>query len=42
MLTDGTAKQDQFEQLFKKSRVELVQFEKELDEIIAKQQTGLD
>lgn len=40
MLTDGTAKQDEFERLFKKSRVQLAEFERELDQIIAKQQTG--
>lgn len=40
MLTDGTAKQAEFERLFKKSRVELSEFERELDQIIAKQQTG--
>ncbi len=40
MLTDGTAKQTEFERLFKKSRVELAEFERQLDEIIAKQQTG--
>ncbi|CAF1586964.1 unnamed protein product [Adineta steineri] len=40
MLTDGTAKQAEFEKLFKKSQVELVDFEHQLDEIIAKQQTG--
>lgn len=40
MLTDGTAKQQEFERLFKKSKVELAEFERQLDEIIAKQQTG--
>ncbi|CAF3619588.1 unnamed protein product, partial [Adineta steineri] len=35
-----TAKQAEFEKLFKKSQVELVDFEHQLDEIIAKQQTG--
>ncbi len=40
MLTDGTAKQEEFERLFKKSRVELAEFERELDDIISKQQTG--
>ena len=40
MLTDGTAKQAEFERLFLKSRVELAEFERELDKIIAKQQTG--
>jgi hypothetical protein len=40
MLTDGTAKQSEFERLFQKSRVELAEFERELDKIIAKQQTG--
>ena len=42
MLTDGTAKQGEFERLFKKSRVELVELEKELDKIITQQQTGRD
>jgi hypothetical protein len=40
MLTDGTAKQVEFERLFKKSQVELTELERQLDEIIAKQQTG--
>ncbi len=40
MLTDGTAKQAEFERLFQKSRVELAEFERELDKIISKQQTG--
>jgi hypothetical protein len=40
MLTDGTAKQAEFERLFQKSRVELAEFERQLDEIIVKQQTG--
>lgn len=40
MLTDGTAKQAEFEHLFKKSRVELAELERQLDEIIAKQQSG--
>jgi hypothetical protein len=40
MLTDGTAKQAEFERLFKKSRVELAELEHQLDEIIANQQTG--
>ena len=40
MLTDGTAKQAEFERLFKKSKVELAELEHQLDDIIAKQQTG--
>jgi hypothetical protein len=40
MLTDGTAKQEEFEHLFKKSKVELVELERQLDDIISKQQTG--
>ena len=40
MLTDGTAKQVEFERLFKKSRVELVDLEQQLDQMIAKQETG--
>lgn len=40
MLTDGTAKQEEFERLFSKSRVELAEFERQLDNIISKQQTG--
>ena len=40
MLTDGTNKQAEFERLFSKSKVELVELEKKLDEIISKQQTG--
>ncbi|CAF2600162.1 unnamed protein product [Rotaria sp. Silwood2] len=40
MLTDGTAKQAEFEHLFAKSKVELAEFERQLDEIISKQQTG--
>ena len=40
MLTDGTAKQEEIERLFNKSRVELVELEQQLDEIIAKQETG--
>lgn len=40
MLTDGTAKQEEFERLFNKSRVELAELEHQLDEIISKQQTG--
>ena len=40
MLTDGTAKQEEFERLFNKSRVELAELEHQLDDIIAKQQTG--
>jgi hypothetical protein len=40
MLTDGTAKQVEFERLFSKSRSELDGFERELDELISKQQTG--
>ncbi|CAF1380573.1 unnamed protein product [Rotaria magnacalcarata] len=42
MLTDGTAKQAEFENLFKKSAVELSELERQLDEIISKQQTGAD
>ncbi|CAF3779340.1 unnamed protein product [Rotaria sordida] len=39
-LTDGTAKQAEFERLFAKSKVELAELERQLDEIISKQQTG--
>ena len=41
MLTDGTSKQEEFERLFKKSRVELSELEKQLDDLIAKQQSGI-
>lgn len=40
VLTDGTAKQAEFERLFKKSSVELAELERQLDDIISKQQTG--
>ncbi|CAF1034730.1 unnamed protein product [Rotaria sp. Silwood1] len=40
MLTDGTTKQAEFERLFAKSTVELTELERQLDDIISKQQTG--
>ncbi|CAF0729900.1 unnamed protein product [Didymodactylos carnosus] len=41
-LTDGTSRQKEYEELLQHSRTDLLKMEKEIDQLIAKQEKGLD